>query len=158
MGVRVDARGESRFHFRAVISGVVPWLVVSDCSTLGDTGQAAALVLATREFVANDDGRCGVAPPRCCTAGVGQQPWPSRSAWPVVPQPASVMCSAVDFRNSGRDQRLRLVGEVPGARPTRYDAVAGIVLAPGLGWPLLARDSSRLDRGRSRAPVGRKRQ
>ena len=26
-------------------------------------------VLATREFVANDDGGRGVAPPRCCTAG-----------------------------------------------------------------------------------------
>ena len=29
MGVRGDARAETRFHFRTDITGVVPWLVVS---------------------------------------------------------------------------------------------------------------------------------
>ncbi len=47
-------------------------------------GGEAALVLATREFVANGGGRPSCRRRRCCIAGTDGQPWPCRSAWLVA--------------------------------------------------------------------------
>jgi hypothetical protein len=56
------------------------WLRLSDTSSAACGGSAAALVLATQEFVAN--WRTAVtAPLECCIAGADGQPWPYRSAW-----------------------------------------------------------------------------
>ena len=49
-----------------------------------DASEAAALVLAIQEFVANGGGRPWSAPPHCCIAGADGQPWPCRSAWLVA--------------------------------------------------------------------------
>ena len=94
-------------------------------------------MLATRVFVANDDGGRGVR-------RQGAAP-PGRRAAVAEPvgvagggaQPASVICSAVDFRNAGRVQQSGSVGEVPGARPEqqcrrRLSCCPGEVEA--LGW------------------------
>ena len=54
-----------------------------------DASEAAALVLAVPEFVANGGGRPWSAPPQCCIAGADGQPWPCRSAWLVAFQAGS---------------------------------------------------------------------
>jgi hypothetical protein len=55
--------------------------VLSERSSPGDAGEAAALVLAIQEFVANGGRLPWSAPPECCIAGADVQPWPCRSAW-----------------------------------------------------------------------------
>ena len=50
----------------------------------GGAAEAAALVLATQEFVANGGGRRQIGAARVCIAGADGQPWPSRWAWLVA--------------------------------------------------------------------------
>jgi hypothetical protein len=66
-----------------------------------DASEAAALVLAIQEFVANGGGRPWSAPPECCIAGADGQSWPCRSAWLVA------------FRSSRLDDRFEGVPRVP---------------------------------------------
>jgi hypothetical protein len=55
--VRGRACVETRFRSGAGIRPTASWLVVSKGSCPGDAGEAAAVVLATQEFVANGVGR-----------------------------------------------------------------------------------------------------
>lgn len=50
------------------------WLLLVQGSSPGDVSEAAALVLAIQEFVANGGGRPWSAPPQCCIAGANGQP------------------------------------------------------------------------------------
>jgi hypothetical protein len=78
---RRSARGSPQIGTRPVWLRAA-WPVLSGGSSLGGAREAAALVLATQEFVANGGGRPPrSAPPECCIARADGQPWPCRSAW-----------------------------------------------------------------------------
>jgi hypothetical protein len=100
-----------------------------------DASEAAALVLAIQEFVANGGGRPWSAPPQCCIAGADGQSWPCRSAWLVA------------FRSSRLDDRFEGVPRVPDrtSSDSLVDnadtaalvlAVQGIVANDGAGRPV----------------------
>ena len=55
------------------------WLPLSASRQSGRCVEAAALVLASQEFVANGRGRPPGLAPECCIAGANRQPWPCRS-------------------------------------------------------------------------------
>ena len=78
-GSALSPVAESSYLRRAVA-----WLRLSEGSSPGDVSEAAALVLAVQEFVANGGGRPWSAPPQCCIAGADGQSWPCRSAWLVA--------------------------------------------------------------------------
>jgi hypothetical protein len=71
-----------------------------------NASEAAALVLAIREFVANGGGRPWSAPPQCCIAGADGQPWPCPSAWPVAFHSSSPIADAAGFRSYLRAEAI----------------------------------------------------
>jgi hypothetical protein len=71
-----------------------------------DASEAAALVLAIQDFVANGGERPWSAPPQCWIAGADGQPWPCRSA------------SLVAFQGTVRSGWSTLLQVAQGGRPT----------------------------------------
>jgi hypothetical protein len=119
------------FELRA---GTLPrpgaWPRLSGGSSLGGAREAAALVLATQEFVANGGERPpSSAPTECCIARADGQPWPCRSAWLVAFRTRSLTSPDV----ADRDFPKPLIAAVAGRRGCRrssYAAPSLTVAAP----------------------------
>jgi hypothetical protein len=102
-------------------------LPLAELSSPGDAGEAAALALATQEFVANGGGRSWSAPPQRCIAGADGQPWPCRWAWLVAFRRSSLRRLFRRSRDPGERASRTGSGSVPveWGRPSCSPAGAG---------------------------------
>jgi hypothetical protein len=105
---------------------------MSGRSSPGDAGEAAALVLAAQEFVANGGRRSWSAPPECCIAGADGQPWRCRSAWLLAFQRSSEGQLRRRLLCTNRGSAVSSVGD-----PAAVTALAARLLTRRNRWTML---------------------